>query len=69
MTNAKRRTQLYTKARKFGYTMQRWKRTGEVLLYFRHNNYDEECISDDIECLENFIRVAERNNKLERLGL
>ena len=70
---AKRRAKLFSKARKFGYSMQKYKwGTTEIegpVLYFQHKDYAEACISDDTKSLEEFIRVAERNYKLETLGL
>lgn len=70
---AKRRAKLFSKARKLGYSMQKCKwSTPEIVgtvIYFQHNDYEETCISDDIESLEAFIRTAERNYKLETLGL
>ena len=69
----RRRTKLYAKARKFGYSMQRCKwGNSEIVgtvLYFQHNDYEETCISADMKSLEEFIRVAERNHKLEALGI
>ena len=69
----RRRGKLYAKARKFGYSMQKCKwGTPQIVgtaLYFQHKDYDETCISADMESLEDFIRVAERNYKLEKLGL
>ena len=63
------RDKLFRKSRKFGWRAQLYKYGEIIKIAFRHPIYDEYHINNDLEGLKLFIRMAERNYKLEKLGI
>lgn len=66
----KEQTKLFTKTRKFGFRVQRYKYDGLCKIAFTHQETGEEhCMQDNFEAIRIFVKQVERDYKLKQLGL